>query len=330
MPSVFCPSKWQPRSLAAENGRRKNTMEVMLWQNRFREYLQMRNLAASTVLAYTREVRPFLELMTTCGLASVAGLTRTHLEEYRTELFYQEYRGRRLTLKTQSARLNAVRCFVRFLVRQEYLLVDVAAGLDLPKVPRSLPRTVLSEPEALRLLERPELGTTLGLRDRAILEILYGTAIRNAELRLLTLGQLDWARKLLQIHGKGDKMRLVPLGEEAEIWLEEYLAKARPLLARAGSPPLVFLSSRGKKLTSACLSARVLCWARQSGLTKHVTPHCLRHSCATHMLRRGANLRYLQELLGHSQAQTTELYTRVELSDLRKVLLRCHPRERKP
>jgi integrase/recombinase XerD len=120
----------------------------------------------------------------------------------------------------------------------------------------------------------------------------------------------------------------VPLGEEAEIWLEEYLNKARPLLARSISPPqVIFLTWRGCRFGCSAVGGLVHRWAKKAGLEKNVTPHCLRHSCATHMLRRGANLRYLQQLLGHAYVDTTEGYTRVEISDLHKVLLRCHPRE---
>ena len=289
-------------------------------------------MSPATVSAYTAELAPFLDSLRRQSLQSLAGLTRAHLQSYQTELFYHEFRGRKITPSTQATRLGAVRSFVRFLVRHDYLLLDVSAGLELPKVPQSLPRTILSEPETLRLLEAPDVETTLGLRDRAILEVLYGTAIRNSELRMLGLGQIDTGRRLLHIeHGKGDKARMVPLGEEAEIWLEEYLRKSRPQLARSSSPPqLVFLTSRGLRFDKGGLSQVILRWAKKAGLEKHVTPHALRHSCATHMLRRGANLRYIQELLGHSNVDTTEGYTRVEISDLRKVLARCHPREKKP
>ena len=307
-------------------------MDIVLWQERFGEYLRMRNMSPLTVKAYTAELAHFLTFLQRQSLESLSGLTRLHLQGYQTELFYHEFRGSRISPNTQATRLAAVLSFVHFLVAQDYLLLDVSVGLELPKSVRGLPRTILSEPETLRLLEAPDTATTLGLRDRAIMEVLYGTAIRNAELRALTLGQVDQGRRLLHIeHGKGDKARMVPLGEEAEVWLEEYLCKARPLLARAKSPHhVVFLTRSGLSFGSANLAEMVLRWAKKAGLEKHVTPHSLRHSCATHMLRRGANLRYLQQLLGHANANTTEGYTRVEISDLRKVITRCHPRERKP
>jgi integrase/recombinase XerD len=196
-------------------------------------------------------------------------------------------------------------------------------------VPDQIPRTILSERETLRLLEAPPVDSELGVRDRAILEVLYGTGLRNTELCQLNLDELDFARHLLRVsHGKGDKPRLVPLGEEAEIWLQEYLLKVRPRLLRNANDHQVFLGSRGCPLTRARLATLVSRWARRAGLQKHTTPHTLRHSCATHMLAHGADLRYIQAMLGHSSPETTQRYTRVEISDLRKVILRCHPRER--
>jgi integrase/recombinase XerD len=167
------------------------------------------------------------------------------------------------------------------------------------------------------------------VRDRTILELLYGSAIRNTELCELHLDHLDFARHLLRVDcGKGNKPRLVPLGEEAEAWLQEYLLSIRPQLLRKASSQEVFLSNRGRPFTRGPLAFLVAHWARKAGLVKHITPHILRHSCATHMLRHGADLRYIQAMLGHSSPQTTQIYTRVEISDLRKVILRCHPRER--
>lgn len=305
-------------------------LELAVWQQRFRQYLEVRNFAARTVEAYVQELRPFLKSLEAQQVTSLANLTRAQLEQYRTEIFYAKKRDQQaLSVRTQIGKLGAVRQFVRFLVREDYLLSDVSVGFEMPKTPEILPRTILSEAETLRLLEAPSLSVPLGIRDRAILEVLYATAIRNSELCDLKLDSLDNARHLVRVDlGKGGKDRVVPLGEEAELWIDEYLREVRPQLERKSSPWL-FLTWRGQKFGRTSLAGVVLRWAKRAGLAKHATPHVLRHSCATHMLRRGASLRHLQALLGHATPNTTQRYTRVEISDLRKVLRRCHPRERR-
>lgn len=305
------------------------TSELQLWKERFGEHLKLRGVSPRTVATYTGELKPFFAFLDEFGVENLARLSREHLEEYRTRLFYSKHRGRSLSLSTQSVRLQALKRFARFLAHERYHLLDVGLAVDLPARRRRLPRVILTERETLRLLEAPDTATTLGLRDRALLEVLYATGLRNAEAGELLLEHVDFARHLVHVAcGKGGKARMVPLGEEAQVWLEEYLAHGRPRLARDPAEQRIFLSMRGRFLHRSELAQMVTRWAKRAGLSKHVTAHTLRHSCATHMLRRGAGLRQLQILLGHSSPDTTQLYTQVELSDLRKVLQRCHPRER--
>lgn len=305
-------------------------LDLDLWRTRFREHLETLGTSPRTVDNYAGELRPFFEFLEGSGLEGLAGLTRDLVEEYRTHLFYAKSRGRSLALSTQRVRLQAVKRFVRFLARDSWLLLDVGSSVELPRAPRTLPRVILTEDEVARLMDAPDLAEPLGVRDRTILEVLYGTGIRNAECGSLALEDLDAGRKVLHVrHGKGARARVVPVGEEALAWLEEYLARVRPGLAPTPDPARLFLSCRGRALHRTDLAQMVARHARQAGLTKAVTPHVLRHSCATHMLRRGAGLRHLQVLLGHTSSDTTQRYTRVELSDLRGVLRRCHPRERR-
>ena len=161
------------------------------------------------------------------------------------------------------------------------------------------------------------------------MELLYGTGVRNSELCSLTLELLDLACHTVRLQkGKGNKPRILPLGQEAQAWLELYLEKVRPFWLRNSQCQAVFLDRWGSgPITRSTLSMLVRKLSKKGGLGKAATPHALRHSCATHMLRRGAGLRHIQQLLGHEQLSSTEHYTRVELSDLRKVLSRCHPRE---
>lgn len=309
----------------------RQDLDLRYWQLRFGEYIEIvRGWSASTRRIYAAELRPFFAYLERQGITQLGRLTRAHLEGYRLQLFESTFRGKPLSKGTQQTRLCSVKQFVRFLYRENYLLLDIADGFELPKRGDSLPRLVLSEREALKLMKSPDVTTHQGIRDRAMLEILYGTAIRNAEIRLLTVDQVDREQGYLRIdHAKGEKARVVPLGEEALAWLEEYLDRVRPLCVRRADQKYLFLSSQtGEIMHRGWLVIMVSRYALQAGLKKRVTPHVLRHSCATHMLRHGANVRHLQALLGHSSCETTQRYTRVELSDLALVVKRCHPRER--
>jgi len=211
------------------------------------------------------------------------------------------------------------------------LLRNPASQLELPGHKPPLP-VVLTESEVLKLLETPDIKKLTGIRDRALLELLYGTGLRNGELCSLTLDLLDLATHRVRLQkGKGEKPRVLPLGQEAQAWLELYLENVRPFWLRDPAVQAVFLDRWGSgPILRTAVSGLVRQLGRKAGLGKAVTPHALRHSCATHMLRRGASLRHLQQLLGHEQISSTEHYTRVEVSDLRRVLLRCHPRESFP
>lgn len=304
-------------------------MNLTLWKTRFGEYLQVRQFAARTVQNYVAELKPFFEFLESIAVKDLASVTRDVIEEYRARLCYADHNGQKLTAVTQGTRLAAIKAFTRYLSRERFLLVDPAAGVELPRVPRFTPPILLSEEEAKRLMETPDTKTFLGLRDRAILEVLYGTGLRNAELCHLTLEEIDLARKEIRLkRGKGGKGRVLPLGDEAASWLGEYLERSRPILIRAASEPLVFLSCRGMFLPRASLGGIVRRTAQRAGIEKRVTVHSLRHCYATHMLAAGAGVRHLQTLLGHESLATTQRYTKVEVTDLRIVLQNFHPRER--
>ena len=304
-------------------------LDLRLWQSRYRDYLSMvKGWSGRTLDTDGRELKPFFAFLASYELTSVAGLTREMLEGYRSHLYHLKVKDKSLSLSTQGVRLAAIKQFARFLYREQYLLVDVAAGVEIARRHRRLPRTILSERETVQLLNAPDLKKPVGLRDRAMLELFYSTAIRNSELRELDLDDVDWARKLVLIRkGKGDKSRVVPLGEEAELWLLEYLHKGRPQLVQESGQQRFFVGRLSQELGRQYLAKIVRQYASQVGLTKTVTPHVLRHSCATHLLKRGAGVRQLQALLGHESLDTTQIYTRVEVSDLERVIERFHPRE---
>ncbi len=237
-------------------------------------------------------------------------------------------RGKK-TLSASSLRLHAtvVRAFFQELTRRGELLHDPTLAIDRPRETKTFRSVVLSQREVLKLLMAIELDTPEGLRDRAMVELLYSSGIRRAELLGIDLGELDLEEGWLRIFGKGDRQRFVPVGREADLALRAYLRDARPRLAAAQEHAL-FVGSDGTRYPPSHLAALLHQLAEKAGIKKRVTPHVLRHTCATHMLAGKADIRYIQALLGHTNLSSTEIYTRVELSDLRQTLLNCHPRER--
>ena len=237
--------------------------------------------------------------------------------------------GRPYAASFHSRRLSALKNFFRFLFRRGYVLHDPAAALELPRVDKRLPRTILTPLEARRILESARGRSPLALRDRAILETLYATGIRAGELANLTPYDVDTEEGVLRVVlGKGRKDRNVPLTRAASRAIEAYLVHGRPCLAGVRNAPQLFLQARGGKMLRSTLSGMVRMRARAAGVKKRVTCHTFRHSVATHLLKGRADIRHIQALLGHASLGTTERYTRVEISDLQEVVRRAHPRGR--
>jgi integrase/recombinase XerD len=235
--------------------------------------------------------------------------------------------GRKASADQQAHYLGAVRAFFAFLEKRGQVLASPARDVALPKIER-LPRTVLTEAEAAQLMTAPPESRT-GRRDRALLETLYGTGIRLNECVRLDLVDLDLLDgSLLVRNGKGRKDRLVPVAGRAAIALDLYLRDGRAALAKDTRECALFLSKDGQRLSATQLNRLVARHARAASIEKRVHPHVLRHSCATHLLRGGADVREVQKLLGHRSIETTAVYTRVEVADLRHLIRRCHPRER--
>lgn len=292
-----------------------------------------------TVPEYVAHVRAFLAWAEDKGL-SLAGLKKQDLLAYQTELFtLRKSDGRPYSAGFQVNRFSALKSFFGFLTRRLLILQDPTAGLERPRLETRLPRTILTPREARRILEAPGARTPLALRDRAILETLYATGIRASELIALSPFDVDTEERTLRVvRGKGGKDRNVPLTPAAADAIEAYLAQGRPRLlsvTRTGSgvypakaQKRLFVSPRGGVLYRATLDKVVHRWAQKAGIKKRVTPHIFRHSVATHLLKRGADIRHIQALLGHQSLSTTERYTRVEISDLQAVVRRAHPRGR--
>jgi integrase/recombinase XerD len=280
-----------------------------------------RGLAANTLLAYERDLRA-LEAHAGAGGRTLVELGQADLAE-----FIGSLRERGLGPRSQARHLFAARGFYRFLLREGLVARDPTENLRPPKAFRALPRC-LTPAQVEALLAAPDVTTPIGLRDRAILEVMYATGLRASELTGLTTVGLDLQLGVVRVLGKGRKERLVPLGREARRWVKRYVSEARGGLARApGRPsPLLFLSNRGGRLTPMGLWGLVRRHAVAAGLEKVLTPHVLRHSFASHLLERGADLRALQAMLGHADISTTQIYTHVTRERLRQLYDRFHPR----
>lgn len=254
-------------------------------------------------------------------------LNRTVVDLYQRFLSYRpKTDGDLLSLRTQGKKLMTVAKYCKWLVRERLVAYDPAAELELPRPGVQLPKAVLTAEEAEAILAVPDVSTVMGLRDRAILETLYATGIRRSELLRLDLEHLELNRGVLSVrHGKGDKDRFVPVGDRATAWIRKYLVEARPQLVVHADERAVFLSVRGNRIASNYLTELVAKVIETSGVEKRGGCHLFRHTAATLMLEGGADLRFIQQLLGHADVKTTQVYTRVSLHQLKAVHSATHP-----
>jgi len=227
--------------------------------------------------------------------------------------------------RTTARLLSSMRRFYRYQVREGQLQEDPSVRIDTPRIGRPLPDT-LSESEVEALLDAPDEQDTLGVRDRAMLELLYACGLRVSELVSMTSDQASLTQGVVRLVGKGNKERLVPMGEEAVDWLQYYLDESRPELAAGSSAKQLFITRRGKGMTRQAFWYRIRHYAVKSGINKPLSPHTLRHAFATHLLNHGADLRVVQMLLGHSDLSTTQIYTHVARERLKDLHAQHHPR----
>lgn len=221
--------------------------------------------------------------------------------------------------------LSGVRGFYRYLLREKLIAIDPTLQVDMPQLGKPLPKS-LSEADVEALLAAPDLSDAIGQRDRAMLEVLYACGLRVTELVSLTLEQVNLRQGVLRIMGKGSKERLVPMGEEAIVWVERYMRDARHELLNGRPSDVLFLSQRGEQMTRQTFWHRIKHQAKVAGIGKSLSPHTLRHAFATHLLNHGADLRVVQMLLGHSDLSTTQIYTHVARARLQEMHAKHHPR----
>jgi site-specific recombinase XerD len=289
--------------------------------------LEVQNFSVATRALYQDQLHAFTQFLERRAIQDVRRVNKTLLQDYYLSLL-QHTDPRPYSVSTLAVKVRAVKSLFKFLTESRVLIVDVSEVLKEPKVTR-LPRGILTVAEVVRLLDCPDLSTVEGVRDRAILETLYSSGIRLGELVRLTLLDLNLSDGLLTVReGKGGKDRMVPVGAVAVKFLTAYLVQARPeLLTRSHgkkNEARLWLNRWGSPLSGMLIQRMVLGYGAVIG--KPLTPHTLRHSCATHLLNNGANLRLVQELLGHVRTSTTQLYTRVTLAEVKQTHAAKHPR----
>ncbi len=286
----------------------------------FLEYLRIeRSVSPNTLRAYSADLGRYIEWANRSGFDPVR-LTHRNLRLYLAEMDRARYARR-----TIARRLSSVRSFFGFLVERGYADSDPSSVLSAPKIPARLPKLVPTA-ELAPLLEAPDTSTPVGLRDSAILELLYASGIRVGELSGLRLDGLDLAQGQCRVVGKGNKERIVPLHRAASAKLRSYLTSGRPRLATAASPDTVFLSVRGNRLSEDAVRRLFKRYLATAGATTSLSPHAMRHTFATHLLEGGADLRTVQELLGHVALSTTQIYTHLSMKRLQDVHRNAHPR----
>jgi integrase/recombinase XerD len=278
-----------------------------------------RSLSGHTLEAYGRAVRGLMGYLADSGLSEPQAVQQSHIRDYLATLA-----ARDLSPRARAACLSALKGFFGFLAEERVIPDNPAAQIAGPKLPKTLPKALSAE-EIATLVAAPDISTTLGLRDRAMLELTYASGLRVSELLSLTLGQINLPEALLRILGKGQKERIVPIGQVAIELLEQYLKKARPLLAGPKSGSAVFLTKRGQKMSRQFFWRLIGKVAAGAGLP-NVSPHVLRHSFATHLVDGGADLRAVQLMLGHASLATTEVYLKTSSRRLRETHDKYHPR----
>ncbi len=288
----------------------------------FLEYLTVElGLSVNTRQAYERDLRLFCKTLGFKNSDALVNVSREQITGYMTQL-----KEKGLAAATIARKLAAIKAFYRFMTAEGYMDANPAEVVEAGTKGIKLPR-VLSEDEVVRLLNQPDITTAEGFRDRTMLEVLYATGMRVSELINLTLDRVDLNMKYIIAFGKGSKERIVPLGSVAAEFLQQYLEKVRPKLTHADrNTNIVFLAFGGHELTRQRFWQIIRAYGRKANINKALTPHILRHSFATHLLDNGADLRSVQELLGHSDISTTQIYTHLTNKRLRDIYAKAHPR----
>ncbi|HEX9640678.1 MAG TPA: site-specific tyrosine recombinase XerC [Candidatus Krumholzibacteria bacterium] len=297
-------------------------------RNRYVEHLRIRNYSERTVDNRRGYINRFIDWCEERELKRPEQISKQILELYQRHLYnHRDPRtGRKLSFRTQGARLTQLRCFFSWLCKRDLLPANPAADLDLPRPEQRLPKHILNAVEVERVLAQPDASTESGIRDRAMLEVFYSTAIRRSELAALKIHDVDHERRLVSVRqGKGKKDRFVPIGERALAWIVRYAEQVRPAFSCSKSDEALFLSSLGEAFSPMRLTQLVRKYVDAADIGKTGSCHLMRHACATHMMENGADVRLIQEMLGHAKLETTQIYTHVSIRQLQEIHERTHP-----
>ena len=293
----------------------------MFYLEEFRDYLQFeRGVSPRTLEAYGRDLNRLVAYAKRLGHEDVEKLTSTHLRE-----FVYDLKDQGLAATSIRRTLSGIRTYFGFLIAEGYVKADPTEQVEMPKIWRRLPG-VLSRDDVEKILEAPDIADRLYWRDKALLEFAYASGVRVSELATLKLRDVDLEDGVATVFGKGAKERMVPIGRSAQRALDIYVRETRPNLARSEGQGIVFLNAQGRPLTRMGIWKILRKHVRRAGVRKRVTPHTLRHCFATHLLEGGADLAAVQEMLGHADISTTQIYTHVDREYLRDVHKRFHPR----
>jgi integrase/recombinase XerD len=300
---------------------------LALWRDAYLDSLAARNYSEGTIEGRRDALKVFLIWAQERELTQAGQITRPILEAYQRWLWrYTKANGKRLGWSTQRSRLGTLKDWFRWMTKQDVLMHNPASEVELPRMEKRLPDAALTLRQMAALLAVPNVADPLGLRDRAMLELFYSTGLRRMELCRLEVPDFNAERRTLHVRkGKGKKDRMVPVGEQAVAWVEKYLVAVRPRLCLDTRTPAMFLTGYGGPFNADVLSRQVSAMMERAGLSGKGSCHMLRHTCATHMLEGGADIRYIQQLLGHKKLETTAIYTQVDIRQLQDVHRRCHP-----
>jgi integrase/recombinase XerD len=293
----------------------------------FCEWMSVQNYSPKTVDNRRTYLRYFVQWALERGLHQPMEITKAILERYQRHLFhYRKRDGLPMSARSMHARLIPVRAFFKWAARQNRILYNPASEIDLPRSEKRLPKHVLNVSEVETILSRCNLADPLGVRDRAMLETFYSTGMRRSELANLKVMDLDYERGTVMVRqGKGRKDRMIPIGERALAWIKRYLDEVRPSLVREPDAGVLFLTNLFEPFTPNRLTQLVRDYIDAAELGKRGSCHLLRHTCATLMLEGGADIRFIQQLLGHAELSTTQIYTQVSIQKLKQVHAATHP-----
>lgn len=294
---------------------------------RFLEWMRIRNYSAFTVEAYRTYLDYFIVFCNERAILRPSEVTKPILESYQRHLFYyRKANGLPLSFRSQHARIVPIKSFFKWLARQNFLLVNPAAEVEPPRTEHRLPKAVLTATEAEKVINQPNIKEPLGLRDRAILEVFYSTGIRRRELLSLCLVDLDFERGTVMVRqGKGRKDRLIPIGERAALWTLRYLNEVRSAFVVEPDEGFLFLMNTGEAFTPDRLSRLVADYVTSAQIGKTGACHLFRHTMATLMLENGADIRFIQQMLGHAEISSTQIYTQVSIGQLKEIHSATHP-----